>query len=403
MARAKVKRRARQRRAVGGVPATRAAGTRTSAKADAGGPEVDGVETEGLSVTHWLTADPEGDPYAATVRFSGRRAAVVGKPGPPEAFVQDETVERIVPGSGPVSVTSIVYGLEPGEWTVSAEVTRNTARARAARAASGHTLPRAAWSWWRWSLSSGAFGPVRTRWGPLVRLTPVPAVVPGSWTALVATGVIVGALVHALLLARLGISVELGLLIDLLAVVAGMLGAKLGYLALRPRGAPRQPINEGWTVDGAVLAVPAVVVALLALDIPVGAFFDAGAPGLFLGVAIGRLGCFFTGCCAGRCTRSRWGIWSSDRRIGARRIPTQLLESATGLAVGAASLLLVLKGGLAVGGAIFIGGFAAYVLVRQVLLRLRADPHDPVRTRLTATAAALVLLADVLVALVGSL
>jgi len=365
----------------------------------------EGVEAEALSVTHWLTPEPEGEPYTATVRFAGRRNGVDGKAGSRDVFVKDESVPGIVPGSGPVAVTAIVPGLEPGEWTVSAELVRRGMRsgrpAAGGGSSGGHTLPRAAWSWRRWSLASGEFGPVRTRWGPLVRLTPMPAVVPGSWTALVATGVLVGALVHAILLGRLGIPVGPGLLVDLVAVVAGLLGAKLWYLVLRPRDAPPQPITEGWTVDGFLLAAPAVAVALIAFGLPVGSFFDAGTPALFFGVAIGRLGCFFTGCCAGRCTRSRWGIWSSDRRIGARRIPTQLLESATGLAIAVVTLLLGLRGGLTVGGTIFIGGFATYILARQLLLRLRAEPHNPLRTQVTAAIAGLVLLGDLVLAAVG--
>ena len=152
-----------------------------------------------------------------------------------------------------------------------------------------------------------------------------------------------------------------------------------------------------------LLAAPAVgVAALFAFNLPIGTFLDASAPGLFFGVAIGRLGCFFTGCCAGRCTRSRWGVWSSNRRVGARRIPTQLLESGAGLAIGAAATLLVLSDALGVPGAIFVAAVAVYVLVRQFLLRLRAEPHSRIRARVTAAAAAAVLVADVAVSLIGA-
>jgi prolipoprotein diacylglyceryltransferase len=87
--------------------------------------------------------------------------------------------------------------------------------------------------------------------------------------------------------------------------------------------------------------------------------------------------------------------------VGARRIPTQLLESATGLLIGIAALVLVLGGGTNVGGAIFVGGFAAYILIRQFLLRLRADPHALVRARVTAVVASVVLLADTVAVLLN--
>jgi phosphatidylglycerol:prolipoprotein diacylglycerol transferase len=369
------------------------------------------VESEALSVTHWFNADGsgrDGEPYAASIRFSGRRIGVRGKPGPRDAFVKEESVDGIVPGSGPVSITIWVYGLQPGEWTVTADLTRGPRGAAARRPSAGgkpsgtRTLPRAQWSWRRWALSSGQFAPVRTRWGPLARLAWMPAVIPGSWFGLVAIGVLVGVAVQAALLARANIPVGLSLVVDLLALVSGLVLAKLWYLALRPPATWRQSIGEGFTVDGLLVAVPVVSAAtLLALDLPIGLFLDASAPGLFFGVAIGRLGCFFTGCCAGRCTRSRWGVWSSDRRVGARRIPTQLMESAAGLLIGTVATPLVL-GSTSPAGAVFVGAVAAYVLIRQLLLRLRAQPHNRIRARLTAAAAALVLLADGAIVLVAS-
>jgi phosphatidylglycerol:prolipoprotein diacylglycerol transferase len=364
------------------------------------------VGLEALSVTHWFDAEPKGEPYMATIRLTGRRLGVDGKAGRHHSFVKEERVPGIVPGSGRVSVTTLVPELQPGQWTVTADLVRRTTVAGArqptsTRISGAHTLPRADWSWRRWAVSTGPFVPLKTRMEPFVRMTRVPAVIHGSWSGLIAVGIVVGAILHARLLARLSIPVGSVLLMDLVAAVAGLVGAKLWYLVQRPRSARHESIGEGWTVDGFVLAVPAVAAGLLLLNLPVGAFFDAGTPALFFGIAIGRLGCFFTGCCAGRCTRSRWGIWSSDRRVGARRIPTQLLESATGLLIGITTLLLVLGGGTGVGGAIFAGGFAVYILIRQLLLRLRADPHDLLRARVTAVIALLVLLSDVAVVLIN--
>jgi len=357
------------------------------------------VEAEALSITHWFASEPDGDSYAATVRFTGRRIGVSGKPGPRDTFVKDESVDRVVPGSGPVSVTTWAYGLEPGEWTVTAGLTRPTPSGRAGQSSQGrkppggHTLPTAAWSWTRWALSVGQFAPVKTRWAPLVRMTRMPAVIPGSWSGLIAVGIVVGAVVQSALLARANVAVGLSLLVDLIALASGILLAKLWYLALQPRTSWRESIGEGWTMDGILFAAPVVgVAALTAFNVPIGVFLDASAAGLFFGVAIGRLGCFFTGCCAGRCTRSRWGVWSSDRRVGARRIPTQLLESATGLLIGGATTFLVL-GSPKVPGMVFVAAVAAYVLVRQFLLRLRVEPHNPIRVRVTAAVAGLVLVA----------
>lgn len=311
-------------------PATRAPGAAgPAARQPAGAMSSEG---EALSVTHWFDSGAEGEPYAATVRFSGQRDGVVGRAGPADTFVKDEVIDRVVPGSGPVAVTTWVYGLQPGRWRVTAGLLRRGTRIAAPRPSDfrGHSrapsLPRAAWSWRRWALSPRPAVPVPTRWRPLVRLTAQPAVVRGSWSGLIAIGVLVGALVQTALLSRDGLPPGPVLAVDGLALLAGLLVAKAWYVAQKPR-AWRQRIGEGWSVDGLLLGAPLVAVAALpAVGLPIGGFLDASAPALFLGVGIGRWGCFLTGCCAGRCTRSPWGIWSSDRRIGARRIPAQLLE-----------------------------------------------------------------------------
>jgi phosphatidylglycerol:prolipoprotein diacylglycerol transferase len=207
----------------------------------------------------------------------------------------------------------------------------------------------------------------------MARLISPPAVIPGSWTGLVALGVVVGIALHSALLAREGVAVGIPALINVLAATAGLIGAKLRYISLHPRTWREAP-GEGWAVGGFLIVMPITALAgMLLFEMPIGLFLDAGAPALFFGVAIGRIGCFFTGCCAGRCTSSRWGVWSSDRRVGARRIPTQLLESAAGLLLGVVTLVIFLFFRPPVEGLIFVGGLAAYALVRRVLLRLRAE------------------------------
>jgi phosphatidylglycerol---prolipoprotein diacylglyceryl transferase len=50
---------------------------------------------------------------------------------------------------------------------------------------------------------------------------------------------------------------------------------------------------------------------------------DLFAPGLALGIAIGRIGCFINGCCYGLPTDLPWGVFFK----GVRRHPTQIYES----------------------------------------------------------------------------
>jgi phosphatidylglycerol:prolipoprotein diacylglycerol transferase len=133
--------------------------------------------------------------------------------------------------------------------------------------------------------------------------------------------------------------------------------------------------------------------------IPIGATLDASTPGIFAGIAVGRIGCFFAGCCAGRPTSGAWGLWSSDQRIGARRIPTQFLESGLNLFIAAFTLALVLTFGAGRGAAL-IAGLSMYTLGRQGILRLRVERPRSLRgSAITAAAAGVVLVLSIAYAL----
>src|SRR5436190_2117427 len=75
-----------------------------------------------LAVTYWFDPSPHPGPYPVTVRFSGRRVDVKGRLQPGDRFVHDETIEQVVPGSGPISLTARVRGINPGEWVVTARM-----------------------------------------------------------------------------------------------------------------------------------------------------------------------------------------------------------------------------------------------------------------------------------------
>lgn len=348
-------------------------------------------EPEALVVTFWFDSGDAGEPYDATVRLTGRRLGIRGTPKAGDTFVKDEAIEGIVPGTGPISITAWIYGLQHGEWEVDARLMQASPGAQPAsrRRGSASAIQRATWSWRRWGLSTAPADPIKTRWALLAPLARQPAVIPGIYTALAVVGFALALALQAAVLMRQGISFGPPLTASLLALGAGLIGAKTWYAVLHP---DESLIKGGWAVDGFLVVAPVVVAfTLFAWDQPIGTVLDATAPGIFFAVAIGRVGCFLTGCCAGRCTASRWGVWSSDRRIGARRIPTQLLESAAGLVLGVLSLVLVLNGGLAIGGGVFVAAFAIYAVVRQALLRIRAERRREYRTLpLTAAAAGLV-------------
>ena len=385
------------------VPVPAGAGPEPGAGQDG---ESDGVPAwaakaveELLTVTYWLDPGEQGDPFSATIRFPGRRLGVTGRPQPADTFAQEETVEGIVPGSGPVAITAEVRGVASGEWSVTA---RSVARATTApfrpypppgqdTAARHVPLPR------RVAIPAEPTSTVRTT---SLLFTKVPGIVRYAYASLVFLGVLVGLAVEALLLNGRHYSVLEPLLISAGAVAAGIVGGKAWYI-----GVQRGKKFDGWCVQG-FIAGAAIVVAAAAFarpGVPAGVYLGATAPALLIGMAIGRPGCFWAGCCVGRATASRWGIWSSDRKVGCRRQPAQLLEALASLVIGGAVLAFVLVDGLARSGPVAVAGLAAYTLARQFILSLRAEP--PARWRygrqLTIAAAAIALIVSVVLLVRG--
>jgi phosphatidylglycerol:prolipoprotein diacylglycerol transferase len=193
------------------------------------------------------------------------------------------------------------------------------------------------------------------------------------WGPLVIMGILLGLVVQASLLSRAGEDVGTGLLVSVAAVFTGWAGAKGWYVAVQ-----HGRRLDGWCVQGAILGGALAVAVVLAAGsaISAGAYLDASAPALMLGMAVGRPGCFLAGCCYGRPTASRWGIWSSDRCLGIRRVPTQLIEAALCLAIGIVGMVIVLVGGLGDSGILLAGSLAAFVLGRQMILPYRAEPRQ---------------------------
>jgi phosphatidylglycerol---prolipoprotein diacylglyceryl transferase len=348
---------------------------------------------EVLTCSCWLDPGEHGEPFSATIRFSGRRTPVAGKPQPADAFRQEETVTGIVPGSGPVAITAEVRGLSPGEWEVAARPAGRTPhRPLPLPGQDDGGAGKAPWPR-RVAVRDIAAAPVRTARAPFAK---VPGIVRFAYAGLIALGVLVGLGVEVLLLKHDHYAAGGPLLSSLAAVAAGVVGAKVWFIT-EQRGRKL----DGWCIQAFIAGAAIVVVAaaLAGVGAPPGAFIAAAATAVLLGMAIGRPGCFWAGCCAGRPTAARWGIWSSDRRLGCRRYPAQLLEALAALVIGLGVLSFVLLAGLARSGPIAVAGLAAYTLGRQFILPLRAEPPRRWRygRQVTTAAAAVALVASVVV------
>lgn len=331
------------------VPLTREAPAGRLTVASASCQAFDDLGPHALAVTYWYRAPGDGGATDLVVTFQGRRLAGPDSPLPVVFKVQAQAI-GIPARSGPGALTARVPQVAPGEWEVTA------------REISPHPSTR----------SRPARG--STRFAPLADGTS-PGVVLGAWPLLVSLGSFAGLAVQRQLALAEGLPWVRVLALTLAACVTGLVGAKLYYRATHV-GQHESIISTGLSLQGfSMVAIAVLLLGALVVDLPVGTLLDVSAPGLLLGIGIGRVGCLLGGCCAGRLTGGRFGLRSSDRRLLARRVPVQLLEAtAAALVAGATAVLRAKSDGPA--GAVFLAGFSAYLALRQLLFPLRSIPRS---------------------------
>src|SRR6266705_2601136 len=215
-----------------------------------------------LAVTYWFDPAPDAGPYPVTVRFSGRRIDVQGRLSPGDRFVHDETIQQVIPGSGPISLTARVRGINPGEWVVTAQVLGSAHPAYGSREQGNATpatgpLPPLARLWRRWAPSAGSVEPVMTCLTPLAH---VPGILPGIWGVMVTLGMIVALALQALVISADHLALGPWWMVTLVGIVVGIVGAKVWYIVLKRR----EHSMNGWCIQGFIASAPVVAVIMLA-------------------------------------------------------------------------------------------------------------------------------------------
>jgi len=124
-------------------------------------------------------------------------------------------------------------------------------------------------------------------------------------------------------------------------IVAAIVGGKLLLLVTDFQSFRANPTDflslarsGGVFYGGLILAVLVAVWYMRRHQLPLWPTFDVFAPGIALGHAIGRAGCFMAGCCWGRATTLPWGVTFSDpftgsyvgTPLGIPLHPTQIYE-----------------------------------------------------------------------------
>ena len=121
-------------------------------------------------------------------------------------------------------------------------------------------------------------------------------------------------------------------------VIFGFAGSKVLYwITILPQiiKNPRIMIDsfgEGWVIYGGILGgILGAYLFCRKNKLDTWKYFDLAMPSVALAQAIGRLGCFFAGCCYGIETKSKFGITFSHSDFapnGVNLVPTELLSSA---------------------------------------------------------------------------
>ena len=148
---------------------------------------------------------------------------------------------------------------------------------------------------------------------------------------------------------RIGIDPDLLLGVVVIAIVGGILGARLlHFLGSEPGSLFSDPLilfklNKGGMafLGGAITAGVGVFAFAKRRGVHPWKLVDALTPSLFLGLAVGRMGCFFAGCCHGAaCEIEQWTSISGDLFPGGEVVsvegfPFMALVFERGVGVGA--------------------------------------------------------------------
>jgi phosphatidylglycerol:prolipoprotein diacylglycerol transferase len=209
-----------------------------------------------------------------------------------------------------------------------------------------------------------------------------------TYGVLLALAFLAALLVAARLGARDGLPRERLFDLGLWLLLAAIVGSKVLLLVVEPeyRAAPLRLLSLDFLRSGGVFyggflgAVVTAYVLVRRYQLPWWRTADAFAPGIALGQAIGRQGCFAAGCCWGKPTTLPWGVRFSELGqqvtgvpIDTHLHPTQLYESFAALVFFA--LLIRMHRRKTFDGQIVLTYGVLYGATRFVIEFFRDDPR----------------------------
>lgn len=177
-----------------------------------------------------------------------------------------------------------------------------------------------------------------------------------------------------------------GLMMDLgfYLLLAAIVGSRVFFLIVNPDVILENPLAafEIWKgglvfYGGFIAALVTAIVFVRKKKLPFMRVADIFAPGLAAGHAIGRIGCFFAGCCYGKVCDLPWAVVFKDplslAPTGVHLHPTQLYSVAANLMVF--GILWFSRTRITSQGRLFWLYVLLYGVVRAILEIFRGDPR----------------------------
>ncbi|RLC31124.1 MAG: prolipoprotein diacylglyceryl transferase [Deltaproteobacteria bacterium] len=199
----------------------------------------------------------------------------------------------------------------------------------------------------------------------------------------VAAGFFVGMMTAVKLAKREGISSEQVMDMGFVIILSAIIGSRLMYVLINASEYIHAPLDILKIWEGGLVFSGGVIGVVLTMlwyvkrhGLSVGKIADLWAPGIAIGQAIGRIGCFMAGCCYGRPTDGKCGIVFTDPHSLARPLnvplyPTQLYASASSLVIFLVLLLLYSKRKFE--GQVFLWFLIIHSTARLAIERFRGD------------------------------
>jgi phosphatidylglycerol:prolipoprotein diacylglycerol transferase len=209
-----------------------------------------------------------------------------------------------------------------------------------------------------------------------------------SYGVLLATGFFVGIILAIRQAKKEGIKPDTVLDLGLLIILSSLVGGKILEIIINYKyyfKNPKEIITSlrfgGVYYGGLILAVLISLLYLWWKKLPVWKICDIFAPSIALGVAIGRWGCFFAGCCWGKPTTLPWGVTFTNpytyQIVGTPLYvplhPTQIYHSLTNFLLFI--VLIAMRKKKSFEGQLFWFYILFYSITRFLLEYLRDDPR----------------------------